>query len=524
MADITDSYEFVEYPMNAEQGGRVAAALERIADVQEGKTSGMSTLEQQIASSFAVARTGKVYRTRFYKYATNTTTAGTKMDDNAGLVCEPSTDTTEGQDDYADLPFNKWIKCNYKRDSDGFARPTVLEDWPGYAKSGAVDVGVLHPTIWVAIKNTATYQDVIVSDSPHAELGLAPFCDSVKADGTVMPYFIQSATASGMASDGLLRSQPELAPAYNQSFNSMITDYKKKGDGYQGAGQSRNLFGYLMYMIKYAYKSSQKVFAGCSIYNAQVKCAVAETGVKRVLVSSADPWYVGGCVSVGVADGTNIDRGISTMHSVCDRVRIKSIETVTVNSTQYTALNLDIDSTINTTTDMYVTSMPCWTGETDAVIGHHDGSFMSNTDGHHTFRINGQEYMNGQYVVASDTVIVFSDANGYKDVYVYPKGTTHVANSYANAVKVASIPVTGDYWIGDEQFILAYGAMVPGAKGSGDSVGAGDYTYGGGTPSAGSTREYLQNADLWHGSAAGLCHVNCGYGLGYGHWSYASCD
>ena len=36
-----------------EQGGRVAAALERIADVQEGKTNGLTTLEQQIAVAYA---------------------------------------------------------------------------------------------------------------------------------------------------------------------------------------------------------------------------------------------------------------------------------------------------------------------------------------------------------------------------------------------------------------------------------------------------------------------------------------
>ena len=493
-------------------------------DTGEPGPKGEIDIEQLIAAQYATQRTGRVFHTRIYKHAFNTTSKGEFMDGSKGLTCVPSTDTVEGQDDFEQfLPF-QWMHCNYVCDDDGFKRLTIPKGFPGYKTTGACDIGVLHPTFYWNKIDSETHEDWYLSDSPHPELGLVPFCDAVKADETVMPYFIQSATNSVVASDGLLWSQFGAPPAYNQSYNSMITDYQKKGKGYWGAGMSRQLFWYIMTIIKYGTKNSQSAMRGCSNYNAQIKCAVAESDVKRVLVTSDSPWYVGGCVSVGTATGTSIDRSIASIHSICDRVRIKSIESVTVNGTAYTALNLDIDSTITTTTDTYVSTMPCWTGETEAVIGHHDGSYLSYTDGRHSFRICGQEYMLGQYIVASDIVIAFSDAAGHKDIYAYPRGVAHVTNAITNAVKVGSIPEAGDYLIGDENIDISHGIMWPGAKGSGDSVGVGDYCWGGGTPAVGELREALTTAYLWNGGSAGACCLDCGAGLGYGSWAVGSCD
>ena len=503
---------------------RIAEALETTA----GTSKGFSALEQSIASQFTLMRTGKVYRTRFYRYSTNSTSAGTKLDDNAGLVCKPSTDATEARDDYAQIPSFQWIRCNYARDaSDGFARPTVLEGFPGFATEGAVDVGTLHPTFYWNVEEHDTYYDIIYSDTEHTELGLAPWCEAVRADGTVMPYWIESSYQSVAASDGLLRSQPGKAPAYNQSYNSMIAAYQKKGAGYWGAGIARNTYMILMLAIKYATKNGQTVLAGCSNYNAQSKCAVAETGVKRVLLASQGPFIVGGCVSVGVASGTNTDRGNSSMHSIADRVLVKSIETVTVSGTNYVALNLDIDSTITTTTDTYVSTMPQYTGTTDAVIGHHDGSLVSNTDQKHAFRIQGQEYMTGTAVICADTVMEFA-SDFAKKVYVAPRGTKHVTNAHTGYTLIGSIPATadgknGDYWSGDVTFNRALGAYYPSTIGGGDSVGTGDRVWAGGAGASG-TREFYTLGNLWDGSNGGPCNVNCRNGLGAAAWACGSCD
>lgn len=508
--------------INHYDGERIADALEASA----GVNSTMSTLEKQIASMFAAKRTGKTWRTRFYKYATNQTSAGTKMDDNADMaIPTPATDSVEGVDPYLEYGVFQWMRCNYKRDdSDGFARPTALKGWPGYAEEGAVDVGTLRMTFWWNIEIHATYYDFVMSDVPQP--GLVPWCDAVKIDAdenkTVMPYFIESAFNSVTASDGLPRSQPGPS-AYNQNYNEMITAYAKKGTGYHGAGASRNALQILWLAIKYATKNSQNYFAGCTDYNTQVAVALAETGVKRVLLPSGTTgFFAGGCVSVGDrGSNTTTDRHNNLLNNLCNRVKVASVETVTVNSTSYVALNLDIDSTIDTTTTCIVSTMPQWSGDTDHVIGIYDGSPRSNTNGKNSYRIGGIEYMNGQAVIASDVVMEFN-SDYTKNIYCAERPTTHVANAHTNYKLVGKIRKAGDLFIGDEYIDLSTGCSVFGNPGGGDSVGVGDFIWGGGNGSG--LREYYMGGYLGHARLAGAACVNCRYDLSNGNWDYGSCD
>ena len=460
--------------------------------------------------------------TRLSKYSANTSSKGTKLEDNAGLECVPSTDTTEGRDDYADIPVFTWMRCNYIRDEDGFARPIALEGWPEYKAEGAYDVGTLHMTFYWAVEDHDTYYDVILSDTQYD--GLKPWAEAVKADGTVMPYWIESTYYSTVASDGLLRSQPGKAPAYSQSYNNETENYQKKGAGYWGSSIARNTYAIIMFAIKYATKGSQSIMAGCNNYSTQVKCAVAETGTKRVLLSKQEAFIKGGCVSVGVANKDSTDRSNASMHSIANRVLVKSIETVSVGSASYIALNLDINDTIDTTVDTYVSTMPQWSGTTDVVIGHHDGSAVSNSDNKHVYRIGGQEYMNGQAIICADTVMEFQ-TDYSKNVYVAPRGAKHIGNSHEGFDFVGNIPNSGagtDYWSGDMHFDVEHGSANPCSIGGGDSVGTGDRVWAGETGNG--LREYYSLGALGNGSGAGACFVSCWSGLGSAHWSYGSCD
>ena len=55
---------------------------------------------ETIKNYYNIQRTGKIYQTKIWKFATNPTSTGEKLLDNAGLEFVPSTDTTEGKDDY----------------------------------------------------------------------------------------------------------------------------------------------------------------------------------------------------------------------------------------------------------------------------------------------------------------------------------------------------------------------------------------------------------------------------------------
>lgn len=481
----------------------------------------LSALEKQIGAEYDSQRNGKVYATKLWKFAKNQTSSGERLLDSVGKTCTPSTDSVAGQDDFLnDSPIFQWAHCNYVRDDDGTARVKALEGMPGYHTDGAYDVGTIAATFYWKCEEHADYDIIYMSDSPNHALGLVPFVLAVK-DGMIMPYYIISSYSSVTASDGNARSQPGLAPIYNQSYNDCITLYQKKGKGYWGGGNPENLHAILFMIIKYATKNSQNIMRGCSDFTTQVKIAKAETGVKRVLVSDRGRFYDGCCVSVG--DGTQTDRGYNEVHKIVNRARVKSIDEVTIDSVKYYALNLDVPSAITTATNYKVTAMPCFSGETDKVIGRYDGSYLSNTDSNHTFRIHGVEYMWGQYVVICDTVLD-KQGSGW-DVYVAPKGIAHVKDAHTNYTKEGTIPYNngndvygGDYGFSSRAYFIK-------ALGSSSSNGTGDIIYEGGTGVAdGTLREFLTLGILWAGSAAGLGFVDCWTWLGGWDWAFGSRD
>ena len=254
------------------------ARRENVTGAAEGKLTLTNTPKAgTVENYFNLRRTGKVYQTKIWKFATNPTSTGEKLLDNAGLEFVPSTDTTEGKDDYlnGNHPMFEWVHCNYKRNDDGTAYPVATEYDSNYATTVAVDVGAMQMSFyWNWDASNAEYDLVTISDMPNTKYGLKPWTECKRANGTVLPYCIGSAYVSGVASDGLLRSQPGLKPERNQSHNNMITNYQKKGKGHWGAGAERNTFQILFNIIKGATKNSQSLFQGCTSYNFQYSASI----------------------------------------------------------------------------------------------------------------------------------------------------------------------------------------------------------------------------------------------------------
>ena len=499
-----------------------------------------STLEKNICDYYAMRRTGKVYQTRVWKFAANPTSSGEKLLDNAGLVFEPSTNAEEGQDDYLNgqHPLFEWVNVNYVRDDDGSPRPTAIEGQADFKTSGAVDVGAMQMSFWYKIDASGEdYIDYYVSDTPRPELGLVPWPECVKADGTVLPWCIGSKYISGEASDGMPRSQPGLKPIRNVSHNSMIAAYQQKGPGYWGAGAVRNTFQILFNAIKGATKSSQTLYTGttsCNFqYEASVQRAEAETWFP-VTNAQANNLVVGGYVSVGYGSNNNgavnIDRGQSTVHAYADDVRVLRIEDLDENNK---AVYLDIEEGFSTqpvaltdslSAPIIMSSMHWWSGATDSVRGHHDGSPGSNTDSKHPYRVQGREYAVGGYMVASDTVAWLNE-DGSRTIYAAPKGTAHSSNNstiqstykQAGTFPLNSSGSVADYWAGDAGIDEDTGAWYPATQGSGSTQGCADMFYAGGD-ATNTFREYLQCGFLGDGSNAGSCYLNLWYWLGNGNW------
>lgn len=495
-----------------------------------------SAIDIAVNVLFKLPRTGKVYTVKIPRFASNPTVNCEKLDDNAGLVCEPSTDTVEGRDDYADIPLFKWYNCNYKRDTSGHAYPTAIEHLSDdYRKTGAVDVGVIQMTPYVRWDDSdPDYILWSITDSPRD--GFTPWA-AAKSGDTVYPYVVHSKFFSGVGEDGLLRSVYDLVPARNQSYYSLITDYAKKGAGYKGAGGERVAWQILFNAIKCAVKSSQEKYAGTTGYNLQYSAAIQRSEKLTyfpVTAAQAKNLLVGSYVSIGYGsnnNGTvNIDRSGATMHSYASGAKILKIEALDDTTS---AVYLDCDAfdtmpvALSDTLNAPITlSTIYWcSGTTDAVIGHHDGSPGSNTDAKHPYRVQGIEYAVGGYEVLSDVVLAFDDSNG-KDIYVCPAGVAHTktdAEILAKYKKVGNFPA-GNFWIGDIGFDPETCVTWPATQGSGDKTGVGDYVHGGGNASKNTLREYLQGGDLRQWSTAGASHVYCWRWLGGGYWHCLAAD
>lgn len=497
--------------------------------------------EKILEAFFGSMRTGKVYQTELYLTETNPTSAGTKTLANEGKVCEPSTDTVEGRDDYEGIGIFNWYNCNYITDDYGRKIPTAIEGWGnGYKNDGSVDVGVIAMTpYWSAIEKDGK-QIWTLSDSPNEKYNLVGWEAARKEDGTFAPYVIHSKYVSALGVDGLLRSFRNSKPARNQCYTNMITNYQKKGKGCWGAGKERNLYKILYQVIKYATKNEQTIFQGTASYNFQYAASVQRSTKDTyfpVTNEQAKNIVTGSYVSVGYGSvsetSVNNDRGVDTIHKYADDVKVLRIEDLDENNKAvyldvkegFATTPVAISNTVNAPITM--STMHWWSGTTDTVIAKHDGSFESNTDGKHPYRLMGIEDAIGGYIVYADSVMVFKEDYS-KDVYIARRGTKHVtdeATIKSTYKKIGNIPGNdgNDFWIGDIGVDTETCAFFAKTIGNSNAQGWGDRCYAGGKSTSG-TREDLGRGALGFGADGGPVCVNCWAWLGGALWNFLGCD
>ena len=287
-----------------------------------------------------------------------------------------------------------------------------------------------------------------------------------------------------------------------------------------------------MQEIKYATKSSQTIAMGCVNYNIQYAPSIVSSDEHTyfpVTSGQAGNIVVGSRVSVGYAGADdNKDRGVSSMHVYADEALVTGIEDLG-DGNKAVYLDCDPFSTADVNgAHVYISTMHWHSGTTDSVIGHHDGSIVSNTNGKYPWRIQGLEFNVGGYSVNSDVVMNFiSDYS--KDVYqckpwdVRKTSLTDIQSLYT---KIGNVPASSngsgsDYWIGDIEIVN--GTSYPSTQGNGNATGVSDMVYAGGTVTSG-LREYLRCGSLWNASVAGLSFLHCWVWLSRASWVCLAAD
>lgn len=502
-----------------------------------GADDGQYTKTQLLARWFNLLNSDKTFGTKFYNFGTSQTTQGELCDDSAEIgVTTPSTNTVKGKDPLHQQ-FAFWtVEVEYEIDANGEIEIKSVAKVDSSFNRGGTNgmVGVAQKTGWLSITNDSVNWWVRYRTAQAP--GYVPIAEGVSpVDNKPRAFVVHAKYMGGKGTDGKPTSASGLAPLnYSWSHNSQIAEWRKRGANYAGISICDIFFRILMFWLKYAKKGNSGTMEGCTSYNFQYKCAVAETGVTRVLLTEAQAknLLVGSSVIVGdVGSGTSTDRYVASMYKCAKNVRILSIVSTVVEETTYYAVNLETDTAFDTTTDTYISTMPWWSGSCDDVLGV-DGSPTSCTNGKEPFIIQGLESQIGAYAVVADIIDTITVSEDSTTMTINPATVRLAKNiaqsksaNYVDTNKPLTIPKPANWawhFIGDLAYDKAHPEFtLPSIIDNGANSGNG-FKSAVIVPTSGGVFEWLSWSSLNGYSHCGLACAHLHYGLGGAHWNLAA--
>ena len=502
-----------------------------------GADDGQYTKTQLLARWFNLLNSDKTFGTKFYNFGTSQTTQGELCDDSAEIgVTTPSTNTIKGKDPLHQQ-FAFWtVEVEYEIDANGEIEIKSVAKVDSSFNRGGTNgmVGVAQKTGWLSITNDSVNWWVRYRTAQAP--GYVPIAEGVSpVDNKPRAFVVHAKYMGGKGADGKPTSASGLAPLnYSWSYNSQIAEWRKCGANYAGISICDIFFRILMFWLKYAKKGNSGTMEGCTSYNFQYKCAVAETGVTRVLLTEAQAknLLVGSSVIVGdVGSGTSTDRNATSMYKCAKNVRILSIVSTVVEETTYYAVNLETDTPFDTTTDTYISTMPWWSGSCDDVQGV-DGSPTSCTNGKEPFIIQGLESQIGAYAVVADIIDTITVSEDSTTMTINPATVRLAKNiaqsksaNYVDTNKPLTIPKPESWawhFIGDLAHDRAHPEFtLPSIVDNGANSGNG-FKSAVAVPASGGVYEWLSWSSLVDCSVCGLACASLSNGLGFAYWVIAA--
>lgn len=494
-------------------------------DISDLKTSAYT--DTFFRNFFAMQRTGKKYTVRFPLWETSQVATGEKLDDNEGLIMEPSTLTEKGRDDYETIPLFRTYDCNVEK-IDGKMKITAMKGDIGFNPKEK-DTFVLGMPYYHKAWEQDGYLYYSRSDTPHEGYVLCP--EARKTDG-MRNFCLYGKYVAGRNSQGTLGSYYGVNPTRNLlSYNNNITEAKKRGDEYCFGSSYDYAYIQTTFLLKYANKNWNNVLGGCFTYSFQYLVSIPESNAKRVVLkkTEADKFLIGSCVIVGDSgDGSKApDRSAAVAYNLCDSAKIVDIVEVDAENK---ALVLDIASNITTTATTWVSTIHWESGFSDDILGRDGCPCQAKSQISSMLYpsvIQGIELMVGGYEVPGNTFMDIVDGLT-RDVYVCidsTKLTTNVTTAKETYVKLAkqmTVERNNEWNYGTEIFIDTENGMniitKAGASGSGTNTGFCDGIYFDAAETG--QREFLLLGNLWSGGLCGAFCSHCNGGLGSAWWHF----
>ena len=467
-----------------------------------------------IEGFFAAKATARVYGVSIPK---GIATACTKTGANAGIGNPtPSTIAQPGSDPYtAHTPFFT-LEVNGGVEEDGTPYVTAVQGDARFKRDGSNgDVWIMTPVLYWQMEDQTEAVELQVSDSPLAGFTVQP--KGLLPSGARRPFMLYAKYALSIV-DGVARSisgQP--VAVRNVSHNSLITQCKNATTGYSGKSFADDWYMKTMFLLKYATKNSQSVYAGVTSMYSHPFVTMAESGTNRVVVatSAAEVIPVGATITLGTNVPEATDRAPTSTFDIFDMRRV--VDKVVIDSSN-TALVVEGPSfTVQMGYRVY--TMPWATGGCDRVVG--DGSPTSPTNGREPFVLQGIELGLGMYESLGD--VILSNLGSGQEVCLLPDSrlaATSVTANYRRTGKfLPNQAAIG--WTYPTYPANAGGLLIGADVGASTSTGMCDGQYLDAVTTQG-TRQWRSLGYLYHGSLAGVWFVYAINALSSTAWAVGS--
>lgn len=390
----------------------------------------------------------------FYNPDVSSVSTGTKRGDLTDMVCEPSTTTVAGRDDFAGNPLFAVTTVNWVMNGTEPQITAIKGITPNYEQDnpakyvGVVQMSGYHYWTDPTEQKTDTYIEGYCSRYKNKYSHIEPLPESIRLDKTIRPWVIHAKYLAGVDSDGKATCCSGQVIKDQASHNNWQATVKKNGPTYSGWCMCDWSFLKLMTRIKFASLTLDDIMNGCFSYYFQDYVALAETDANRVLIASAGHDYVvGSRIFIGAnkqSDGNMDMTTNANTYSLSGRDGriVTSVQTVTIDSVTYKAIYFNgspITTYINdSNTGFTVAIHTAWwnTGSTDEVLGN-TGS-IDNKDQRYPIMLQGIEFECGQYEIPTDCIVKYWQDTSDSSKYYY---APYIVNTVANQ----STDVTSNY-------------------------------------------------------------------------------
>lgn len=493
---------------------RVAIALESmgastvpIFNEETGRYTNAS-----IAAWLAKMRDGKNYGVSVPK---GSATACTKTGANAGIANpKPGIIGRAAIDPYVNHGAFTFFEVNGGVDADGTPYVTAIDGDGRFSRTD--DTWIMTPVLYTLETETDDAVNITVSDTRQPGMKRQPA--ALLPNGAQRPYMLYAKYALSVDAEGKPRSVSGAQVKCFVSHDTVVSLMKTAttGDSFKTAAD--DWYVKVMFLLKYATKNSQSVFAGCTGYDVQISPTVAENNTTRVVVAKgkADQILIGSSMILGTHTGTSNDRGNGYNYDVFDAATV--IKKVDVDASN-TAIYFDVAKPFTTAATYLLSTVPWRTGACDAVEG--DGSPTSCTDSKQPFVIQGIELGLGMYEVLGNVLIQYTGTGTV--VYVNPDTKNEKAGSSPDsALSAGAFPGQAAGGCNYGLYCKTVnGLMIQQGTGASTSVGICDGNYKVADTTVG-WREWLSLGDLGNGGGAGLWFVYGSSGTGDAWWDIGS--